>query len=131
MGHVYNTSENSTSIKTMLATLGYGPKNNVEMSRPVLIPVVEGSNTLTATNANAIVYRNLPSCSRRISTSRDYLYKMTNFPNVSIATINGFINSAWYQNALDENPQRLTKVLSVLNFLAPHATSVERTFMTT
>ena len=51
---------------------------------------------------------------------------MTNFPNVAITTINGFMNSTWYQNALDENPQRLTKVLSLLNLLAPPITLVER-----
>ena len=51
---------------------------------------------------------------------------MTNFPNVPITTINGSVHSTWHQNALDENPQPLTKVLSVINFLSPPITSVER-----
>ena len=92
----------------------------------MLSTVIEGCNTATVANINATICRNLPLFARRISQSRDYLYKMTNFPNVPITTINGFMNSAWHQNALDENPQRLAKVLSVLNFLAPPIASVER-----
>ena len=41
-GHVYSMSENSTSIKIMLAILGCGPQNKTEVSHPALIPAVEG-----------------------------------------------------------------------------------------
>ena len=103
-GHVCNLSENSSRIKIILVTLGYGPQNNIEVFHLALILVVEGCNTVTAANANAAIHRNLPLFARKISQSRDYLYKMSNFPNVPITTINMFMNSAWRQNALYENP---------------------------
>ena len=64
----------------MLATLGHGPQNNVEVSHSVLIPVLEGCDTVTAANVNATIYRNLPLFARRISQSRDYLWQNDKLP---------------------------------------------------
>ena len=40
--------------------------------------------------------------------------------------INHFMHNNWHQENLDKNPARLITVLSVLNYLAPPVTSVER-----
>ena len=54
-GHVCNMSENSTSTKIIVETIGCDPQNNVVVSHPVLIPVIEGRNTLTAANVNSTI----------------------------------------------------------------------------
>ena len=96
------------------------------VSHPVLINIVEGCNTLLAAHVNIVFYRNLPSCATRLSQNRDFLFKHVNLPSVPITAINGVMNSSWHQCSLEENSHNFNKVTTILNFIAPLITSVER-----
>ena len=121
-GHIFRSAENSSSIKIMLATVGYSPQGNLEVSHPVLIPMIEGCNGVRAADVNSHLYRNIPLFATRFAQTRDYLNKMTNMPITPIPTINHFMHSNWHLGNLDDHLDRLTKVLSVLNYLAPPVT---------
>ena len=88
--------------------------------------MIEGCNGVRAADVNSYIYRNAPLFAARFAQTRDYLNKQTNIPNVPVPTINHFMHSNWHQGNLDENPNRLTTVLSGLNFLAPPVASVEK-----
>ena len=81
---------------------------------------------MPSAHVNSFIYHNLPSCTTKLSQNRDQLFKHVNLPSVSITTINGVMRSSWHQRSLDEKPQNLSKITTVLNFLAPPITSVER-----
>lgn len=125
-GHIFKNAENSASIKIMLATVGYNPQGNPDVSHPVLIPIIEGCNNVRAAEVNSHLYRNIPLFATRFAKTRDYLHKMTNMPITAIPTINHFMHCNWHLGNLDDHLDRLTKVLSVLNYLAPPVTPAEK-----
>ena len=125
-GHIFRSAENSSSIKIMLATVGYSPEDNLEVSHPVLIPMIEGCNGMSSVVVNSFLYHNIPLFTTRFANTRDYLSKMTNMPITPIPTINHFMHSNWHLGSLDDHLDCLIRVLSVLNYLTPQSLQLKR-----
>ena len=77
----------------MLATAEYGPEDNLKVSDPILIPMIEGCNGMSSAVVTSFLYHNIPLFAKRFANTRDYLNKMTNIPITSIPTINYFMHS--------------------------------------
>ena len=92
----------------------------------MLIPIIEDCNGIRATDVNSYLYCNILLFAIRFAKTRDYLNKITNIPLTPIPTINYFICSSWYLGNLDNHLNCLTKVLSILNYLASPFTPVEK-----
>ena len=110
----------------MLATIEYSLQSNLKVSYPVLILMIEECNDIRAVDVNSHLYYNMQLFVIRFTKIRDYFNKMINMPITSIPTINYFIHSNWHLVNLDDHPDYLIKVLSVLNYLAYPITLVKR-----
>ena len=104
----------------------YSLQSNLKASHLVLILTIESYNNVRVTDTNSYLYGNILLFTTRFTKIRDYLNKMTNMPITPIPTINHFIHSNQYLGNLDNYLDRITKVLSMLNYLALPITPVEK-----
>ena len=89
------------------------------MSRhPNIINVIEGTNTITSLLAPKLS-RNMRILAETYGKNNHYLYKAASVPILTQATILEMAKCFWCHRRLDDDPDILKSVLTIVNFCGP------------